>query len=279
MDLSWDELRFLRVLSREGSFLGAGRALGTSHTTALRRLAAIEARVGPVFLRGPGSAPTPLGRELVAVAESMEQAWSGLERHVRALKSAPLSVTTNDALAPLVLRALQPLVGRSESAEVTLQVTNENLDLEAGDADVALRPSERPPEQLHGRTLGRLAVGVYEAIGSSRAGSGWIAPTEALRLNPSTPWWSAMPEDARVALHCDHVITMREACAQGLGRCLLPRAVAREDSRLREVAAGPAGPKLWVLYPARVRQDARLRKLVDELVRILKSLEDVWTGR
>jgi DNA-binding transcriptional LysR family regulator len=88
-----------------------------------------------------------------------------------------------------------------------------------------------------------------------------------------------MPETAHVSLRCDHVLTMREACAQGLGRCLLPRAVAREDARLREVAMGPAGPKLWVLYPARVRRDARLRKLVDELTRTLKSLDDVWTGR
>ncbi len=279
MDLSWEDLRFLRVLSREGSYLAAGRALGTSHSTALRRLAAIEKRVGPVFLRGPGSAPTPLGRELLSVAEDMDKAWSGLGRQLHTLQSAPLSVTTNDALAPLVLRAIQDLVRRADPPEITLQVSNENLDLEAGDADVALRPSERPSEMLHGRSLGRLAVTLYEAIGSNRGNHAWVAPTEALLRNPSTPWWGAIPEDARVALRCDHVLTMREACAQGIGRCLLPRAVARDDARLREVGAGPAGPKLWILYPARVRMDVRLRKVVDELVRTLKSLDDVWSAR
>ena len=52
--LDWNDLRFALAVADRGSLAAGGRALGVSHTTVLRRVAALERRLGTrIFERLP----------------------------------------------------------------------------------------------------------------------------------------------------------------------------------------------------------------------------------
>lgn len=75
-----DNLLLLLSVVRHGSYLGAGAALGISHTTVSRRIAALEKSAGARLLVRSGEVwePTELGREFVSAGEDIELALGSL---------------------------------------------------------------------------------------------------------------------------------------------------------------------------------------------------------
>src|SRR5580704_13930408 len=71
---AWDDLRVLLALHRQGSFLGAGKAIGISTSTAARRIEALEAGLGrPLVHRtSGGTLLEPDAFPLVNLAEQLE---------------------------------------------------------------------------------------------------------------------------------------------------------------------------------------------------------------
>lgn len=75
-----DNLLLLLAVVRHGSYSGSGAALGISHTTVSRRIAALEKSAGARLLVRSGEVwePTELGREFVSAAEDIELALGSL---------------------------------------------------------------------------------------------------------------------------------------------------------------------------------------------------------
>ena len=74
-DVSWDDLRIVRAIGREGSLTGTARALGVSHSTLFRRLQRIEAGMGvKLFHRTrAGYVATAAGEDLIRVADTINK--------------------------------------------------------------------------------------------------------------------------------------------------------------------------------------------------------------
>ena len=53
-NLSWDDLRVVLAIARNGSLAGAARSLKGSHATVFRRLNALERRMGIRLFFAPG---------------------------------------------------------------------------------------------------------------------------------------------------------------------------------------------------------------------------------
>lgn len=79
--MDWDHLRFFAVLAHTGTLAGAARALEVEHTTVARRIQALEQQLGyPLFVReASGHKLNEAGRQLLPVAQAMEQAARGVE--------------------------------------------------------------------------------------------------------------------------------------------------------------------------------------------------------
>lgn len=75
-----DNLLLLLAVVRHGSYSGAAAALGISHTTVSRRIAALEKTAGARLLVRSGDVwePTELGREFVSAGEDIELALGSL---------------------------------------------------------------------------------------------------------------------------------------------------------------------------------------------------------
>ena len=274
MHMAWEDLQTLEALVRTGGVEAAGRALGLQHTTVSRRISALEDRLQtPLFLRGPRLEATDLARQIAARAQPMQAAALGIGDLLaaeRRRRENTVVITTNDVFTPLLCAA----IARARLAETTeLLVTDDELALNPGQVDLALRPSQAPSGPLKGRRLGRLRVGIYRA---PQGPANWVLPNASLRAKSSMRWWRHVPEHMPGAVVCSSLVAMRDACRFGLGRAALPSALAFEDGRLRLEEEVDGGPPLWLLAPAGRGASPQVRDAADRLATALRTLKGIF---
>jgi len=150
--MDWGDVRVFLAVAREGSMRAAGRALGLTQPTIARRLAAFETSFGGqiLFDRLPeGLRLNAVGEQLVAAAESVEEAVLRLERR-RAAASPELSgtvrVSTGECAAGFLARCLSGPTTTALPSGITLELVDsrQTANLARREADMALR--HQPPE-------------------------------------------------------------------------------------------------------------------------------------
>lgn len=292
--LAWDDLRFALSLARGGAVRSAARALGVSHSTVLRRLAALERSVGArLFERRPdGWALTAAGQDVCETAEALEDVVAGLERRVegRDLRPAgPVRVTLPDPLLPPLLPIFRELRAACPDIEVTLDGGAVYRDLAQREADLALRIAASPPPELVGRRLGWVETGVYAsraylaALPAKRrtdlAALDWIGFEQGSSMLFEA-WRAANVPGARIALRATTPWAQRDAVSAGLGAAIVPCMAGDAEPEWQLVRALPreVGAPLWILSHADLRTTARVRLVRDHLADAIvqrKLLRDV----
>ena len=275
--MNWDAIATVAAVVRNKSLLGAAKELGVQHSSVSRRIAAIEAELGEVlFLRGRRLTATRLALEIEAHAESMATAAVRLSTSLAARKArreSELAITTSDALVPLLVRA----IARSRGApRVRILVNDEERELEAGNVDVALRPTGAPRRSLRGRRLGVLAAGVYRKRGAPEADDRWVVASQEMQRRATLRWLRRIPEGARVAVECDRLLALRDACVAGLGRAILPCFLATDEAQLERVSLLDEGTPLWLFVATTARSDPAQRAFLEQLARALKAEKGAW---
>jgi len=141
----WNDLKAFLAVARGGSTLAASKALGVNQTTVARRIESLEQALGfKLFERGQtGSRLTESGQSLITEAENVERAAIRFANQaagqLRGVAGA-LRLTTNELVAnTLVIPALGEFRRAHPDVQVDLVVTDRPLDLENGEADLAIR--------------------------------------------------------------------------------------------------------------------------------------------
>lgn len=276
--MDWDDLRIVLAAARAGSFAGAARRLGLTHSTVLRRLARLEQALGArLFDRGPeGLSPTPAGEALAARAARMEAEALAAERELagRDLRLAGVvRITAPDDVAALLMPpAIERLKRALPELRLEIEVANSLADLARREADVALRATQRPPEAMIGRRLGRIPFAYYAA-------PDYLArrPPPALDglqahdlLGPAADMGAGVLErwlgGAEPALRANSFLHLAEAARRGLGLALLPCFVGDSDSALRlALRLEGAEESLWLLTHPDLRRSPRVRATMEAL--------------
>lgn len=162
-EIGWQDLRLVLAIGEAGTLTAAARRLGVDHSTAFRRLGALETRLGVrLFERArDGYAPTPAGEAAIAGARQLLEKLDELERRLAGEDLRPsgvVRVTTTDTLLDL----LAPLVAAFRTAHpqivVELVAAQAFFTLTRRDADVAIRPAATAPEGLAGRRIATIAT-------------------------------------------------------------------------------------------------------------------------
>lgn len=286
-EMDWDDLRYILAVAEHGSLAAAARALRVNHTTVLRRVHGFEAARGVrLFDRLPGGyALTPGGEAMLAAARAMRQVVDDLERQVTgqdARLDGTLRVTTADTLMEGVVPALLATF-RGAHPGIGLEVTvgNAMADLSRRDADVAIRPTSRPPEALVGRRVCAIAYLLYRAADVADD-AGWIAPDDSLASSAIGRWARRHLDPARVILRTDSLVAMRNAAQAGLGVAALPAYlgdIAHGLVRCLPDHATPAPTDLWLLTHADLRHTARIRAFMDHAGAALEARRAVFEAR
>ncbi len=102
----WNDLKYLLAVANHGSTVAAAKALGVNQSTVQRRMAELERQLGrPLLVREPsGYQLTPLGRELLPLAEKVAAAIDAFELRVKS--------TAPDGRDVIRLTCPEPVVGR-----------------------------------------------------------------------------------------------------------------------------------------------------------------------
>ena len=171
--------------------------------------------------------------------------------------------------------------------ELHLACTQTLLSIGRGDADMAVRFTEKPPATLVGRRLGTVAYAIYAAAGP--AGEAFTDQEPDL-----LPWIGMFDETFNRLLYgtflpstrpkhrVDSMTAMHAMVREGLGVSILPCYTADRDPTLRRLAPTPLiDPKfdIWVLYHRDTRHTRRLRLFADFLMSRIKADADLFEGR
>jgi len=147
---SWSDVRVFLAVSRQGSTLAASRVLGMAQPTVARRIDALEHELGlRLFERDTrGFRPTGAARDLLPLAEAVETAARGLAAKAGEMAGTrEIRITAYSAnLSPRMMNILSEFSAIRPDVTFAFLPSVKVLDLNAGEADIALRITRSDPD-------------------------------------------------------------------------------------------------------------------------------------
>ncbi len=284
--LNWNDIQIIQAVAENGSATAAAAELGVNHATILRRINAFEESQGvKLFERHrTGYRPTSAGEAILAAAKGISSSVSSIQREILGQDSrlqGTIRLTTTDSIALSCLpRHLHAFRETYPDIEVELVMTNLRLDLGRLDADVSLRPSRNPPEQLIGRKACGLAFAAYRAeVSKTHKASvkledvdAWLDVSQALMNSPVGTWLRATLPNGNFVAKADSFTALRELAASGLGAAILPCCLGDPDPRLHRITSPikELETSMWVLTHPQLKSSARVSALSTFLTKALR---------
>jgi DNA-binding transcriptional LysR family regulator len=286
---NWNDLRYLLAIWRGQSLTNAARRLNVDDTTVSRRLAALQAALGTQLVQRQGDGRlmlTAAGEGVARRAEAMEQQFdsisdlAGLDRNpcvgVVRITSVPILINR------LFVGSAGALLQGHPGLTIELIPDSRNLSLTRREADLAIRLG-RPTTggtSVKARRIGRLDYAAYVSTAVKVRDVRrlpWITFDEAMSHLPQAKWIARMAKDAtgRISgVRVEDAETALEAAVAGLGKTLLPTAIAERDTRLRrlelDVAAQPCPSRdIWLLAHADQIELPRVSTVIKWLERVI----------
>jgi DNA-binding transcriptional LysR family regulator len=165
--LSLTDLELLLALVRGGTLAGAAERLRLDTSTVFRSIKRLEQSLNErLFERSKqGYLPTELALELAAYAERIETHLNEARDTVSHNSGEPSGVvritTTDTILQGLLLPVLNRFAAAYPKINLELLTSNTLANLSQRDADVAIRATKKPAENLVGLKLGVMDNAVY----------------------------------------------------------------------------------------------------------------------
>ncbi|WP_210092890.1 LysR family transcriptional regulator [Ruegeria sp. HKCCSP346] len=271
---NWDDLRYALAVRKHGSLNAAAGALGVTHATVLRRVAALEDRFGCViFQKHPsGYTALPEARAILSAMESVEEAVLSVERAIVGANRSPVGqvrIASTDSLCQLVLPQILTEISRLyPGLELTLLSGNSHHDLSRLTADIAVRPSIKLEEGLVSERAGTLSFGVFDDGSPNRK---WMRLDGALSRSLPAKWLAEHVSADDMTNGADSFLVLQQMAASGVGKAFLPSFIGNADPRLHrssEIDPGIDVP-LWVATLDEIARTPRFaivqRALVERL--------------
>jgi DNA-binding transcriptional LysR family regulator len=277
MASDWDDLRFFIELSRAGSVRSTATALGVNHTTVSRRIHKLETRLGTrLFSRSAsGVTLTAAGQDLIAGAMQVESSIDALTLAAQGKDERPegrVTVTSSDALSPYLAPVFARFLARWPHIRLDFRSSQSAVNLDHGEADVAIRFAQQVPEHLIGHIVARPVAQVHGVARFAKI------PVEALPFvawcatfkdTPTEQWTANHVPESRIPMRVNSVPALRDAVDAGCGvgfmagfmrRAHTPSAPLPQEGLPRI----PLSP-IWVLTHPELRRTARVRVLMQTL--------------
>ena len=269
--MEWSDVKYYLAVMREGSVTQAGKSLGVNHTTVSRRIVAFEKKLNVrLFDRLPtGYKATEAADKIFNHALQMEESALSIDREIlggdnELRGSLRLTIETYVA-SRLLFPYLAEFRRRYPFIELQIKSSSDLSNLNFREADIAIRLTPSPPDNLVGKRICMMGHGIYASkdyldnfidIKSSKVDLVlWGSEQEK-------PVWSkASFVDSRVAVRVDTAGNMLAAIKGGLGLARLPCYLAEGEEIIRQlpIALTPSSWGLWVLSHPDLRDTARVR--------------------
>lgn len=270
----WDDARYFLAAYRAGSLLQAAKALGVSHSTVRRRLSGLERSLGVKLFTptGEGLLPTDAAHTAFVLAERIEETVAGfgdrLLGETRELTGS-LIISTVDAMAGLLGPVVTAFCDRNPKVTVVLNTDNRPLDLGRREADIAVRITNEPDEDLFGRKIGAVEYGPFaspaliDRCGSAFDDLPWILYDHSAEATQTEAWFIKNVRPAAPPIRVTHTSSMLALASAGVGAAVLPERCG-QAAGLTSIGDTIAGFRtdVWCLCHRDLRMSDRVRSFM-----------------
>ena len=173
--------------------------------------------------------------------------------------------------------------------EIEVNLTNTLLNLSQQDADIAIRPSNNPPENLVGQRVAGLAVAAYSLDDftgktptlKSLVQHPWIGLGPALQGSPASKWVERHVPKSNLFLTVDTFPGIRNALKGGGCIGIMPTILGDADPDLKRIdfPLDELMTSVWVLTHPEIRTAAKIRAFMDFMTTALRKDRPFLEGR
>ncbi len=288
---NWDDAQYVLALSRAGTIRAAAKNMGVNHTTVSRRVAALEKQLSARLfeLTPSGYVMTVSGKIICKAAEEMEDLLLGSHRRIEGADkelSGEVHIHIPDIFDNWVCEQIAPFMQQHPKLKVQLSSDIAIANLAKREADIALRFTDTPPEDMVGQIVCRLPVALYAGVDFD------IDIIESIsdiyssdNLLSSYPWvrWAANYSESSVerlatricgkssaAVRITAYQTLTNLIRNGAGIGILSPWFAEENHGLKRISPviEEYAMDVWVLTHPDLRGVRRIKALKDLLIGI-----------
>lgn len=293
---SWDDVRVLLAVLRQGSFTAAARALGTDQSTVSRRIATLEEQLGCVLFERTRRAPVPTeaARRLLAPAEGVASeitrfSDAASDRDTSAAHGVVrLALTEGLAVHFVVPRVLSRLRAQHPNLRLELHTGYRAVDIAGGEADVALRFFRPQRGDLITQRIATLPLAVLASRRHAKAWKSrdatelpWVTVEIGAIPTPESLWRARFAPQA-ASVTCTSYEVQLAAIRAGLGVGLAPAILSELDNKLVRLplsAPPPSSLDVFLVTRRGLRQVRRVAVVIDAISAAFAELARPTTVR
>lgn len=264
----------LLAIAKNGSATKAARALGTTPTTVLRHLEAMEVALGArLFERLPsGLVPTPALELVLPWAEQAAAASIAMSREVGQLELRPSGLVRLAAppvfAGQFLVPALGELLGCYPELRLELASSQAVVDLAQREADLAVRVVRPDQGDLVLKELYKFSLVVVAAPALLRGRTNlklaelpWATWAEHLGHIPEAAWLRAHVQAPRVVLRSSNLGDLLRAAQLGIAATVVAEPIAAAAGGLVKIPVRGVerpGGSLWLVAHRALRSVPRV---------------------
>jgi DNA-binding transcriptional LysR family regulator len=292
--LDWDKLRIFHAVAEAGSFTHAGEMLNLSQSAVSRQISALEESLSiPLFHRhARGLILTEQGEMLDHTTKEMFAKLAFTTAQIRDSKERPqgeLRITTTPGLGSIWLTPkIKDFLERYPDIDVSLVLSDDELDISMRQADVAIRL--RPPTQpdLVQRSLMEVHYRVYASHGYIKQHGMPHSPEDLDNHRLITYGEGSFPPEDNLnwlteagvsgkgrhpALMVNNIYGIYRAVRSGIGIGALPDYMSEHAIDLVQVLPELQGPSFntFFVYPEELRNSKRVGVFRDYLLNRIRA--------
>ncbi|MFK7859557.1 MAG: LysR family transcriptional regulator [Granulosicoccus sp.] len=275
---NWDHLRFFLALADRVTLSAAGRELGVSHTTVLRRVKAFESSLQTRLFEhtSAGYVLTAAGSSLLAHASklkrSLDAAACDITRADHDMAGEILIATTDSLAFNLMPPLVRELTELYPELKLKIQMGSRARNMQNREADIAIRTCKEPPDNLVGRQLGYVKFSAcasrdyiqrhsLDGFPRSTDNNQFIVLDRSFEGVPFYEWMRERIGAMTRTVEVNNFLIAKAMCSAGVGITVLPSYMLDDESGLQELSAGQpiAQNSLWMLTHSDLRDTARMR--------------------
>ncbi|RDE23076.1 LysR family transcriptional regulator [Motiliproteus coralliicola] len=274
----WNDIHVAFQVANHGTLSAAAEALGVHHSTVLRRVNALEKRLGTrLFHRHPrGYTPTEAGMLLTQVAENTQ---AGFDRLLGKLQgtdtqlSGTLVVTTVNSMISNLMPMLAEFQQLYPQVRLEYAADSRIMKLEYGEAHVSIRPGTRPTDPDY--VVQRLAEGAASIYADDAyiaqhglmeslddiEGHRFIRTVAPYSMIAFMEWMNKTVPDSQISLRVNDLMGFIPAIRAGFGAAPLPCWMASTDPSLKPLITPPpewTGP-MWLVTHVDLHRSSKVQ--------------------
>jgi len=293
--LNWNDLKIFYMVAHCGTLAEASERLNVNHSTVFRRINTMEGVLGiKLFDRRPdGYLLSNVGMKVHEHVEQIEGTISDIYRLVDNYNNKLQGVINLTAPHNFAYRYLPKIIcdfqNEYPDIHVNLLVTNKDCDLSKREADLAIRASASPPDNLIGIKLFSFRWSVY---GSPQYLQTRGRPTNEkellqhhmisvhhdLEFLPAFRWIHQNIPDKNIVSRCNDLISISSLALAGVGLAILPDDQNKPGlEKLFEVDFAD-NSDIWILSHPNMRDCLRLKTFKRYLINSFGKDADIQSN-